>query len=314
MRGNRSIRIGVLVCAACFASALAPQAALAARSPNVAIPPSCLNGFSLGGEGRTLAELPGAPEAAVLNSFAVLRRAAVPSDQPPPLNSLDQEFGFELAGYYPGEVRRLIALPDGRSFYLVVGLPRVVSLPPARCLPPSLRSKRKQIVEQEAKRAREPVYCIGQGRAERGVLSLGQDCRRFADIAAGGALETLVFASPGVTADLVPDGVATVRVSFRDRSVISCVVSQNAYLFSPPASLVRAAKKLAASLRSPLSVGSQRLSGSERREYQRRFDRAFRKLLLLGTPTRIEWLSAQGAVVRTITPAGSLRGLVSIGG
>ena len=134
MRGNRSIRIGVLVCAACFASALAPQAALAARSPNVAIPPSCLNGFSLGGEGRTLAELPGAPEAAVLNSFAVLRRAAVPSDQPPPLNSLDQEFGFELAGYYPGEVRRLIALPDGRSFYLVVGLPRVVSLPPARCL------------------------------------------------------------------------------------------------------------------------------------------------------------------------------------
>src|SRR5205823_3506196 len=158
MGGSRRCGIALAALVWGAASLTAPTPAVAGVKP----PPGCRGSSGLSSvlEERAPAQLPGSVEPAIASGFGVLRRASNAGDQPPPLNPLAEEVGYRLAGYYPGQVRQLFSLPDGRRFFLVVGLPRVFAIPPARCLPRQLRSQRNQLVEEELKRAREPIYCI----------------------------------------------------------------------------------------------------------------------------------------------------------
>jgi len=137
-------------------AAIAPAGAAGAKAQPVCRGSSGLSSLI---ENRPPAQLPGSVDPSIAASFGVLRRASTAGDEPPPLNPLAEEVGDRLAGYYPG-VRQLFQFPGGRRFFLVVGLPRLLPIPPAQCLPSQLRSRRKQPVEDELKRAQEPLYCI----------------------------------------------------------------------------------------------------------------------------------------------------------
>lgn len=247
-------------------------------------------------------ELTGPLEAPILASFAVFRRAAQPSDQLPALNSAGNDLDSQLAGYYPSYVRRLITLPDGTRYFVIPAFERTLSVPPARCLPPSLRTDRSKLVEEQRKRASTPVYCIVRSGAGE---SSGAECQSFADLDEG----QRVFASglaQGSTVDIVPDGVASVRVVYRTASPVLASVSENAFLFTPPQGLIRHAERVFKKFFSELEPGSPAKAKHLSKARERRLEKAVAKHIKQAfdevEPARIEWLAANGALVRDINP------------
>jgi hypothetical protein len=279
-------------------AALVALALLACVSPSGAAArranPGCFEGGLLGGEAQP-AELPGSPEPALLAAFAVLRRPAAAADRPPLLNSLSQELGFQLAGYFPAQLRQVLALADGRRFFTVVGMRRPFPVPPARCLPPELRRLRVQLVQEQSRIAREQALCVVESGSGTRRSGAPPDCLSLGDIEQGRGLLSGIF-SLGPTVGLVPDGVATVRVAFGDGTAASAAVTENAYLLSLPSSFVRHAVRLLHAAYRHLE--ERHTSRAERRRYAAQLDSA----IAFTVPSRIEWLSPGGGVVKLIKP------------
>jgi hypothetical protein len=291
-----------------------PAGALAAkRKPGSPKRPVC--GLEVGvlGDEPIPTELPGMPSPAILAEFGVLRRAAQPGDAVPPLNPLGSQLGYELASYYPAAIRRVALLPGGAGVFLVLGFPRTFPIPAAHCLPPSLRAHRPQLVEQQHKRAAEPIYCVGDiGSQTGGGPTFGSQCRTIADIDRGTGLEQ-TQAVHGPRVGIVPDGVARVRIAYQEGTTIEAAVSENAFVFAPPH---READRLIAFLRHPPKELRElrhhphhHLSARERRHYRELFFREFTRKLRRVQPKQILWLNAAGQVVRTITPGTRAHGL-----
>ncbi len=253
------------------------------------------------------AELTAPLEEAILAQFAVLRRASVPGDLAPALSPLSGELDSELSGYYAGDVRGLRVLANGTRFYLVPGLVKPSPIPPARCLPGSERHKRARLVEEQSKRALQPVYCIGQvGGRETGSAS---DCVAFDEIEHS-SRPFVAGLNEEPTAELVPDGVASVRISYSSAPAIVAAVSENAYVFAPPAAIVSAAKRTLAKL-TKLITAKQR-DAAQRKRAARRFTRELEAVLTKVEPTKVEWLDAAGGLVRaTPRPHGGFGGLLT---
>jgi hypothetical protein len=242
--------------------------------------------------------LSGGMDPAILGRFAVLRRAAGPADQLPLLNPIDFQLDIELGSYYPAYIRQLAQLPDGSRVFLVPGFRRAAAVPAARCLPKQLRSQRKKLVEQQLKRATEPVYCVGEiGPRSRPLANAG--CRPFADIETGAALAATRFSGFPVT-DIVPDGVARVRLIYSDGNAVAAPVSENAYTFTPPRASVGRVKALLGRLMQGIHRGHL-----TKRQRQRQEEALF-KLILHAlrrlSPTRVQWLDGGGNVLRSFTP------------
>lgn len=244
-----------------------------------------------GGE-TTPAELTTPLEEGIVTQFAVLRRAAGPGDLAPALSPLSGELDSELSGYYASDVRVLGALPNGTRFYLVPGLVKPLQIPPRRCLPASQRNKRAQLVEAQSKRALQPVYCIGQVGGRETESS--SDCVAFDEIEHS-SRPFVAGLNEEPTAELVPDGVASVRISYSAAPAIVAAVSENAYLFAPPPALLSAAKHAL------VKVGQQltRESKAGKAQRARRLLKLLEAVLGKVEPTRVEWLGAAGAVLRT---------------
>ncbi len=251
-------------------------------------------------------ELAGPPEPAVLGKFGVLRRAAVPADQLPPLNRLGSRLGFELNSYYPGYIRQLLRRPNGVRYFLIPGIKRVPDLPPERCLPVRLRHLHQPKPET--------VYCVaGIGSNVRQLPSAG--CQTLAEIETGGDLADPYFSS-SFQVDLVPDGVATVRLVYRGGAAITAPVSENTFTFTPPRTPIaraRAAlKRLERAFERELKY-KHTAAHPTKRQLQRR-ERVASKLLerVLSElpPKQVQWLDAGGNVLRSFTPHRNRNGFV----
>jgi hypothetical protein len=246
-------------------------------------------------------------QAGVLASFAIFRRAALPGDEPPanqlPRGGLARQLynEDELASYYPAYIRRLAAL-SGRRYYVVPAFAQV-KLAFAECSAP--RSERALLIEQRRRRAVEPLYCIIEVPESKGT-TVG--CEPFAAI----DHSVRVFGASGFLGkpmlELVPDGVADVRIAYRDHAPLVVAVRENAFAFTPsppPPSVAAVLRRLLDRAFAKSTTAAQQHTGVM--EYD--------EGLLETDPTRIEWLNHAGVVVRTIEPpTKASREATSIGG
>lgn len=249
--------------------------------------------------------LAGPLNAAILSRFAIFRRSA------PSGGRLSRELSqdYTLASYYPASVRRLTAGSAGQRYYVVPAYGRREPVVSAGC---ASAQERRELVEQQQHRLTEPVYCIvGIGRD--GTLPLG--CEPFAAVDEGVEIfgSGASFGQPIVV--LVPDGVASVRISYRARAPIVVPVADNVLVFAPPppSARVMADQRRLAALK---TVGGYCSRGSsytglrcnfthltkaqqlQRKRAVAEYDRA----VTASDPTRIEWLDRAGGLVRTLDP------------
>lgn len=242
-------------------------------------------------------QLTGQLDPGVVARFAILRRPAGPADRPPSLASFGNTIDFQLGRFYSAYIRRAVPRGVARSFYLIPGFARAQPVPPTRCLPRAQRRRRPALVRTERRRAKQLVYCLSSVDAASDV-NVG--CRPFAGIEVGqGILAELLAQTPVV--DLVPDGVARVRLTYRTGARITGSVSENVLSYLPPRrtveKAVRAEQRLGVLL--VLAIGKPSQPPSRR---ERRLQRIAERALLAATPTHVRWLNAAGRVVRSFRP------------
>lgn len=231
-------------------------------------------------------------QASVLASFAIFRRAALRRDEPraeePAGDTLASQLytHYELASYYPAYVRRLTRFA-GRRYFVVPGFAQV-NKARAECLGHALHLDRATLLQQQNRRAVESLYCLIEVPEERGA-SVG--CEPFAGIDQSapvfGASDFL--RTPIV--ELVPDGVAAVRITYRERAPLVVAVRENAFAFTPPpppSSLGAALRRLQAQLVASKFTEPTAVHWNE--------------ALLATDPTKIEWLNGAKRLLRTIEP------------
>lgn len=226
------------------------------------------------------------------------------------LSAAGNELDDQLSSYFPGYVRRVAELSDGSRFFVIPALVKAEAIPPARCLPKSLRSLRPKLVEEQRKRAAEPVYCTvkvgGHSRIE------GPDCVPFGEVDQSPSVFVSGFTG-GPTAELVPDGVASVRIAYRSVAPIVDRVSENAFVLTPPKALTRrVGEVLKKIIPSPVGAHSRKakhLTKAQKRRLQKAVEKALEDALLQAEPTRVEWLDGSGALLRSIKPPPSPFGM-----
>jgi hypothetical protein len=230
------------------------------------------------------------PNESVTARFAVFRRSSRPSDDPPPSALVGGKLAsqlsadYELASYYPAFVRQLdAALPGGRDYYVLPGYAKPERVPAADCLGRH-GAERARLLEQQQRRLSEPIYCFIE--APPGNEAVG--CEPFA---AAGESRMVFLASDYLRkplVELVPDGVASVRVTFPGSAPVLAPVRENAFAFVPPATP------------SAVSAILARFGGKALRE-----PKQWNEALAKTRPTGVEWLSSAGGVIRAIRrPAG----------
>jgi hypothetical protein len=233
---------------------------------------------------------------AVTGSFAVLRRPSLPEDVLPPINPLGEDLGYQLRGYFPGEIRQLVKDAEGDRYFLIPGFERGYLVPPAQCLPKRERHLHAQLVADQRKRELEPVYCLedmGPHRPRYG----GASCLPFSAIQSGQALADTAGSRTDVL-ELAPDGVATVRLSYRSGDVLNAAVSNNVFTFTPPQKPIKQAIKALRSLQPRREPSNGRQRSAE-----------FKKLLAKGealskslVPQTVQWIDASGRLIRSYSP------------
>lgn len=206
---------------------------------------------------------------------------------------------YELSGYYPAYVRQLTGLPGRRRYFVVPAYGRSEAVVPANCMPAAAR---RELVEEQQRRRVEPVDCIIEVGGSENAPTLG--CEPFAAIEEGGR----VFQSDSLirqpTIELVPDGVASVRIAYREASTIGVGVSENAFLFTPPPVVPRVAAELK---RLEPKLFAPHLSAAERRRITLKWNQTASET----SPKKIEWLDGAGRTVRIINSPNPRSGLVT---
>jgi hypothetical protein len=207
--------------------------------------------------------------------------------------ALDRELSkvYELSGYYPVYVRQLTRLPDGRRYFVIPAYGRSEMVLPVHCLS---SERRRVLVEEQHRRLVEPVNCIIE-MGGKNAPPLG--CEPFAAIDEAGRVFQPTLTKE-LTVELVPDGVASVRIAYRETPPIVVPVSGNAFWFTspPPTPRVKAELK-----RLEPSIVATHLTTAQRR----RFTLQWNKTVHETEPTKIEWLDNAGRLVRAINALGA---------
>jgi hypothetical protein len=284
---------GVTIAVAGSGSAPGPTTKVSVRSS--CIPPA----LTLFGSRPPLPKELSTPlEATILSSFAIFRRPARPSDEPPGLNlaagGLRRELykDYELSSYYPAYVRQPTGLTGSRRYFVVPAFARSEAVAPAHCFP---AVERRELVEQDHRRSVEPVYCIIEVGGNKNAPVPG--CESFAQTNASfRAFHVSDFLGQEPTVELVPDGVASVRTTYRDRVPIVVRVKEDAFLLTPPPA---PHDRLDAYLRGLMSkVVGEHVTKTQQLTATKKWNKAFG-----GTyPIKIEWLDNAGGLVRALNP------------
>lgn len=287
-----------------------------ARSASLIPSPSCYPELRLFGPRPALPQaLSTTLDPAILARYSLFRRSARLTDAPPPKaltgRTLTRELAqdFMLSSWYPTEVRKLDG-PTHTSYYAIPAFGRQEAVP-ASCRPARARH---ELVDQQRRRLTEPVVCViavGAGG------STPNDCEPFAAIEA----EADIFRSGGMTdpiVSLVPDGVASLRISYRTRASITVPVTSDALVFKPPplSRHLRALQDKAAHLdaqwggcyrtrHTPWICGNPHLTKAQNHRLKIRLDHAlaaYQQAVAASDPTQIDWLDPTGRVVQTLAP------------
>jgi hypothetical protein len=244
-------------------------------------------------------------EASILSSYAVFRGPALPSDAFPGGTSVGHVLyeDYELSGFYPAYVRQVRQLSDGRRYFVVPAFARSEAVPPAHCFAPGVRAR---LVEQQHRRLVEPVYCVVETGSSGEAPVPG--CEPFAQVeeSARAFRVSDFLGEPAI--ELVPDGVAAVRIVYPDHVQTVVSVSENAFLLTPPPA---PNSPLDTELRGLLhKLFAKHLPKAERERVTRQYDTAY-----TGTyPIKIEWLDGASGLIRTITPpAAEINSTTSVG-
>jgi hypothetical protein len=264
--------------------------------------PSCIQALV---RSRLLGRRPAPPkelsaplQASIVASFDVFRRSALPIDEPPiEAGSLGRELvkDYELSSYYPAYVRQLERRPNGARYFVVPAFGRYETTP-SSCGPAALH---RRLVEQQRRRLTEPVYCIIETGGSKNASPPG--CEPFAAVDESfPVFRSVGTFSPEPTVGLVPDGVASLRIAYRETDPILVRVSNNAFVFTPPPASARLTVELR-HLQSELE--GTHVSSAQRTNITLRWNKA----LAEAQPIRIEWLNSAGGLVRTISAPTSIR-------
>jgi hypothetical protein len=256
------------------------------------------------------------PEASPLDPaatamFAVLRRPAGAEDQVPVFNSLNENLGYELRSYFPAYLRQLTRDPGGDRYFLIVGFERSSPVLPPSCFPPRQRRLQAELVEAQRKREHTPVYCIEDVSAAQGHYG-GSGCQPFAAVQSGARLIAQDESSTDVV-ELVPDGVAAVRLHYLQGNAVTSAVAGNAFTFIPPQRPLKEAQLKLRHLRRQI-VGRFRAGRGHRLHLLRRFVKLARKIRKRLQPQNVEWIGPGGQVIRSFTPHVEALGGASFGG
>jgi hypothetical protein len=185
--------------------------------------------------------------------------------------------------------------------YLVVpALARQESLPPANCLS---SQQRRELQEQQARRATEPVYCIVEVRGRR--IRSASSCTPFAANEEGGEVFSGASTTGRPIVELAPDPVALVRI-VAPASAITARTTENMFRFNlpaPPRGVQRQLQALQRQMATPNLPKAQR----------ERAIREYNNLLTEAGPKQIEWLNAAGQRIRAIPASDVARGPHSVG-
>jgi len=237
-------------------------------------------------------------EAAILERFGVLRRAALPSDRFPALSPVGIQLDSQLVSFFPAYVRQVKTTPKGGRYFLIPGFARAHVIPPVNCLPASLRRDRPELVEQEQKLASEPVYCI----VDVGHEGAGSECGWFAQIEESPLLFAPSLSNEEPIVELVPDGVASVRILYRTGAPVVATVGENAFVFTPPKLLTQHLEKILSAVEPGRPAKAKHLTKAQKRRIELAFEKRLERALAEAEPTKIEWLGAGGALLRSISP------------
>lgn len=251
-------------------------------------------------------------ESSIRSRFAIFRRSPRRGDRfHAPTSGAGNELArvlgnqYELSSYYTAYVRRLPRPPAVGRSYVVPAYGRTEAVPPARCFSKRIwgsgARRRTELVEQERRREVEPVACIvvarGNASSPGGQNANLAGCTPFAQIESGAAAFGVSDFHGEPATELVPDGVATVRVTYSSTAPILARVSENAFVLTPPKA---PANRLDAELRGlERRLSDKHLANARRERLTLEYDRKY-----TGTyPLKVEWLDDAGKAVRTITRA-----------
>lgn len=188
------------------------------RLPHGCVPPE-LRPFGRNGGLPLPVERATGPSAGVLTRYALFRRPGRSGDAPPvAARALVRALASdsELTSV---DVRHVRSVDDSRTAYVVPVVGRPEFVVPKRC-PAALRDTPRR----RRRYTGGPAYCTFELRRGRHVGNV--DCEPFAAADSGAALFAGVRGRPEVA--LVPDGVATVRVSYLARPATLAAVHANA--------------------------------------------------------------------------------------
>jgi hypothetical protein len=206
---------------------------------------------------------------------------------------------YELASYFPASVRRVRAATDS-STYVLVAFARAEPAPSAECVK-LLKRSHPGVARSQGVRGDIPLYCFvdAHASAER---DLG--CARLDEVEASPRVFAASFVFHAPVLDLVPRGVAAVRVEFPEHAPIVAEVRAGTFLLrvpsAPPPRLRRTFARL-----EPLVTAGADAPGAKASARWRRAVAEWNRAVALTRPIRVEWLSRSGSVLRTIGPPSS---------
>jgi hypothetical protein len=228
--------------------------------------------------------------ASLLSRFALFRRGPTRTDEPPLEDGLQSALfkSYELSGFYPAYARKLAVHAGGRAYFVVPAFARREAVPAAHC---ASATERRIVSQEQRRRLVEPVYCILDvgGAADSPVPG----CEPFAQIGESARAFHVSDLLGEPTVELVPDGVAGVRIAYRARPAFVRDVRENAFVLTPPRSP-----------RTRLDTELMRLLHESLDEHlTRRRREQLTEQAYAGTyPTKIEWLDSSGHAMRTLAP------------
>ena len=252
-------------------------------------------------------ELSTAVPAVISSNFAIFRRPTLRSDKPF-AGSTDHELArelykdYELASFYPAYVRQLRTPLAGRRYFVIPAYGRPEAVPPAHCM---TAAERRELLAQQHRRSIEPVYCIIEIGGDKNASPPG--CEPFAAIDEGGGLFQPGSPSGKPILELVPDGVATVRIVYSTRDRIVVRARANVLWFTPP--------PLASRVQADLKQLERKLVDMHVSQTQRRrTTQLWNMAVAESAATKVEWLDNAGRTIRTIsTPVSSSKSRTSVG-